>query len=120
MPGGLALGGDAPGAFGVEGQEGLCIGGPQDWGKQRLHAWRARTRSYVHWVPGQSRDSVRIWRILWVLEGLQGKPGAAVACCGGRRMEVAEVSGVHWHELLWSWPFWKNLTTPHRAEKSQA
>ena len=31
-----------------EGQRGLIIGLPQDWGKQRLQSWRAQTKSCTH------------------------------------------------------------------------
>ena len=35
-PGGLAVGGGAPRASGVEGQQGVCAGAPPAWGKQTL------------------------------------------------------------------------------------
>ena len=56
---------------------------------------------------------------LWVLKGLPGKEGSAVAHCGGRTLEVDAPRNNHWCELPWSLPFWKNLALPMRAEKPQ-
>ena len=94
QPGGLALGGGALRVVGTEGQQGLCTGAPQDCRKQRLHSWREHTGFQVHWVPRQSRDSIRIWirptcgswRISW-------ENGVAVTCCRGKILE-AEISGI--------------------------
>ena len=48
----------------------------------------------MHWVPGESRDSVKNLdqTHLRILEGLQGKKGVTVGHCGGRTLE-AEVLG---------------------------
>lgn len=58
---GLALRGGGPRALSIEGQQGLCAGDLLDWRKQRLHSCTAHMGLYIHWVPGQSRDSIRIW-----------------------------------------------------------
>ena len=73
--------GGAPRAFGFEGQQGLSAGAPQDWGKQRLHSWRAHTRFHVHWDPGQSSDSTGAWARSTCGSWRQG---SAVAHCGGK------------------------------------
>ena len=57
----LMLGKGAPRAFGNEGQQDLRAEAPQDWRKQRLHAWRVHTGFHVHRVPGQIKDFIRIW-----------------------------------------------------------
>ena len=77
MPGDLALGERAPGAFDIEGQWGLCAGAPQDWEKHRAHSKKVHTAFHMHWVPGKSRDSIgiwvrpdfRSWRISWENKG---------------------------------------------------
>ena len=51
LTGCLATGGRGPRKSGFEGQWSLITGIPQDWGKQKLHSWRAHTRSYVHQDP---------------------------------------------------------------------
>ena len=61
FPRGLALGGGAPRAFGIEDHWGMCTRASQDWRKQRLYSWRMYTGFYVHRVPEQIRDSLRIW-----------------------------------------------------------
>ena len=45
---GLAPEGKTPRAFSLQDQWDLSAGAPQDWGKQRLHSWRAHTRSHMH------------------------------------------------------------------------
>ena len=42
--GGLAMGGGIPRESECEGQWDLTAGNWQDWGKQRLHSWRAHTK----------------------------------------------------------------------------
>ena len=120
MLGGLALGGGAPGAFGIEGQWGLSTGAPWDWGKQRLHS-RMYRGFYVHRVTGQSRDFIiiwikptrRSWRVSWESGGGHGSLWGQDFGGGG-----------HWNnhqcDLPWRLPFWTNLAPPIRAEKPQA
>lgn len=55
QPGGLALGEEALGAFGVESQWDLSAEVPQDWGKERLHSWRVHTKFHMYWATGQKR-----------------------------------------------------------------
>ena len=64
QPGDLTSVGEDPRASGFEGRRGMSAGAPQDWGKQRLHSWRAHTRFHVHWATGQSSDSIGDW-IRW-------------------------------------------------------
>ena len=45
--------------FGFESQRGLTAGAPWDWGKERLHSWRAHTR--FHKDQAQSGDSMGPW-----------------------------------------------------------
>ena len=52
---------DPSGIWRFEGQWGFSTAAPQDWGKQRLHSWRAHTRFNVQWGPGQSSDSTGAW-----------------------------------------------------------
>ena len=64
-------------AFSIEDQWWLNARTPQDCGKQRLHSWRVYIRFHSDWVPGQSRDSIRIWakptygswRVFWERKG---------------------------------------------------
>ena len=37
----------------LEGHWDLIIGLPQYWGRQRVHSWRAQTKSYMHQDPGE-------------------------------------------------------------------
>ena len=37
----------------IKDQWDLIIGLPQDWGRQRLHSWRAQTKRYMHQDPGE-------------------------------------------------------------------
>ena len=47
------MGGGVLRESGFEGQQGLITGLPQDWGRQKLHSWRAHTKSCVHQDPGE-------------------------------------------------------------------
>ena len=94
MPEGLALGGGALRALGIEGWHGLCAGAWRDWGNQRLHSWKAqrllcalgpRAKRMLHRNRGQT--------CLLFLEGLLGKKQVTVAHCGGKTLE-AKVSGI--------------------------
>ena len=95
-PGSLALGRGAPGAFVIEGQWGLSAGAPQDWRKQRLHSWWVHTGFHMHWVPGQSRDSIRIWAspAVWILESLLGRQGSQVIIIG-----IGSPGGYHFGKI---------------------
>ena len=42
-----------PGVPDLEGQQDLTVGLLHDWGKQRLHSWRAHTKSCVYQDPGE-------------------------------------------------------------------
>ena len=53
QPEGLVMGGGAPRESGTEDQQGLTAGIPKDWGKQKLHSWRAHTGCHVHQDPGK-------------------------------------------------------------------
>lgn len=72
---------------GASGQE-----DPQGWQKQRLHFWRAHTMFHVHWLLGQSRNSVRIW----------DRPICRSwrVSCGGRSWLSLTLGAGHW---IW-WP----------------
>ena len=76
MPGDLASGEGASGAFDFESQWGLCAGSPQDLDKQRPQSWKSHTGFHMHWVPGRNRDSIGIWVVTdcstW---GYPGKTG---------------------------------------------
>ena len=69
----MALGRGAPRAFGIEGQQGMCVGAPQDWGKQRLHLRRTHTGFHVHWGPRAKKGLHKnlghtylgSWRVSW-------------------------------------------------------
>ena len=73
LPGCLATGGGGPRKSGFEGQWSLIIGIPQDWGKQKLHSWRAHKRSCMHQDPrnkaGTSKESVAEVPVLWPPDG---------------------------------------------------
>ena len=81
------MGGGAPRAFGIEGQQRLCTGAPQDWRETPLleGALGPRAKEGLHNNLGQTQVPV--------LEGYLGKQGAALAHCGGRILE-AEVPGI--------------------------
>ena len=100
LPRGPASGGGAPRAFGFEGQRGLTAGAPQDWGKQRLHSWKAHTRSHAHWDPGLKQLLHRNLgqTYMRVSEGLLGRRGAAVAQPGG-----IKIGGRYIREYSSSW-----------------
>ena len=49
MAGGVGI----PRECDFEGQWDLITRLPQDWGKQRLHSWRAHTNSCAHQDPGE-------------------------------------------------------------------
>ena len=51
--GGPATGGGIPRESDFEGQWDLIAGLRQDWGKQRLHSWRAHTKYCAHRDPGE-------------------------------------------------------------------
>ena len=78
--GSLEPGRQAPRASGFEGQWGLIAADPQDWGKQRLHSWRAHTNSHGHRDPGQKQSFDRSLgrTYLLVSESLLGKGCSAV------------------------------------------
>ena len=79
----LAMGRGAPRESGFEGQWGLIAGIPQDWGKQKLHSWRAHSWSSAHKDPGKKQWlHKRLGQTyLLVLEGLLQRWGVAVAHC---------------------------------------
>ena len=77
----------------------LCALGPRE--KQKFHRNLGQT-------------------YLQMLEGLLGKQGVAVACCGGRTLEAEIPGNNYWCKLLCRLPFWKNMASPIRAEKPQA
>ena len=94
MPGDLELEEGDSRTFDIEGQGGLYATAPQDWRKWILHSWKVHPRLHVHWVLGQSNDSIGIWlrpdcsswRISW-------ENRVSVACCGGTILE-AKVLGI--------------------------
>ena len=101
--GGLTLGRGAPRAFGFEGQWGLVAGVPRDWGKQRLHSYRAHTKSHTHQEQGQKPQFHRSLgqTYLLVLEGLLGREGCLWLTLGTRTL-VVDVSGsIYLCELSW-------------------
>ena len=51
QPGDLTKGLGIPRESGLEGQQDLITGLPEDWGKQILQSWRAQTKSYAHQDP---------------------------------------------------------------------
>ena len=94
-PGYLALGEEAPWAFGIEGYWGLFTGAPQDWGKQRLHSWKGTCR-FSHALGPRAKQSLhRNLGQTWMqfLVYLLVKQRVNVAICGGRAME-AKLSGI--------------------------
>ena len=100
MSGSLALGGGAPRAFGIEGKQGMCAGAPQNWRKQRLHSWRTHIGFHVNWVPGQSRDSLRICQtFLQVLEGILGKQEGGYGLLLGQDIGGRGPGNIHQREL---------------------
>ena len=82
-------------------------GAPWDCGKQRLQSWRAHLGVHVQWVPGKSRDSIRIWVYLQIL----GKQGLAVSHWGGRVIGGGG-PGNNQHEVPWRLPFWTIWSHP--------
>ena len=116
MPGDLASGG-APGAFGVKGQQGLCAGVPQDWGKQILllegaHrlscALGLRTKQRLHRNLGQT--------YLQILEDLLGKEEAHLeAEVLGIIISVNSPGGGDFGN---TWPYLSGLRSP-RANNNQ-
>ena len=93
MPGDLALGEGAPEAFGIEGQWGLCMGAPQEWGKKDPILQRCTRLSSALGF----RAKQRLYRISirpdCSLEYLLGKEEVNMARCQGRAFE-AKVSGI--------------------------
>jgi len=114
------LGGGAPGAFGLKGQQSLSTGTPQDWGKQRLLEGAHRVSCALSPRANQGLHKNLSQTYLGVLEGLLGKQGEAVACHGGRTLEVEVPGNNHWREFPWRPLFWKNMAPPIRDEKPQA
>ena len=41
-------------AFGIEGQQSLRVGAPEEWRKQRLYFWRMHTRFHMYWHPAKA------------------------------------------------------------------
>ena len=114
MPGGLALGEGAPGAFGSEGQPGLCTGAPRDWGK-RDSTLKGTLRSPCALGP---RAEQGLHRNLGqtCLQGLKDLLGK-----GGWLPRLWQQN--KWHSIVGirgGCHFQENLTPPIRAEKPQA
>ena len=83
QPGGLTMGRGDPRESGFETQWGLTAGLPQDWGKQKLHSWRAHTRSCAHQDPGKEAVTPQETGpdLLATIGGSSAEVGAAVAHC---------------------------------------
>ena len=88
--------------------------------KQRLHSWRVHTGFHVHWVPGQSRDFIKIWvittcgywKIFWQSRGWLW----LAVWVGHWRQRSQGITG--WAPLEAA--ILENLALPIRAEKLQA
>ena len=62
QPGDLTKGLGIPREFGLEGQQDLIIGIPEDWGKHKLQSWGAQTKFSIHQDPGErSSDPTGDW-----------------------------------------------------------
>ena len=91
----LALGGEAPRAFGTEGQCGLSARAPQDWGKQTPLLEGTHRVSCALGPRAKPKNLSQIY--LWVLKGLLGNQGSAVAHCVGKTLEVDITGNNHHH-----------------------
>ena len=118
QPGGLAMRGGAPRAFGFEGQRCFSAESAQDWGKPRHHSWRVHTRFHVHWDPWQSshstgaraRPTCGSWRVSWGSGGQLWLPVGARTLVDGPR-------NTHWRELSWRLPYWHwDLAPPNSLQ----
>ena len=94
MPRGSASGGGVPTAIDFEGQWGSTAGAPQDWGKQRLHSWRAHTRT-----QGKSGDSTGAWARITCWSWKVSCGGGAVEALSG----VIKAGGRHSRNLRELW-----------------
>lgn len=120
------MGGGAPGALDVESQQGLRVGPPQAWGKQRIHSWGC-----THGVmctgsrakQGLYKNLGQIY-YLHVLAGLLGKQGLVVAHCGARALgaeapgTITGLSSPGIHHFGKIWPLSSGLRSP-RGQKEE-
>ena len=104
LTGCLATGGRGPRKSGFEGQWSLITEIPQDWGKQKLHSWRAHTRSYMHQDPrnkaGISKESVAEVPILWPPDA---KSQCTLTSHSNFPLLLRKIEGSRrgWHWLRW-------------------
>ena len=97
QPGGLATGGGIPRESDFEGYWDLTAGLRQDWGKKRLHSWRAHTKQCAHQdpkegavTPGKTEPDLPA--------SVEGSPAEAGGGCG-----TPQGQG------LWQQKFWELL-----------
>ena len=99
------MGGGIPRESDVEGYWDLIAGLRQNWGKQRLHSWRAHTKWCAHRDPGEGAVT----------------PGETEldlpASAGGSPAEAGGGCGSLWGQGHWQQKFWEVLlgVTPPRV-----
>ena len=86
-----------------EGQRGLIIGLPQDWGKQRLQSWRAQIKSCMHQDPEERSSDP-------TAEPVQETKPKLCASVEGFPVEAWVGRGLpqgqgHWQQQSWKFPF---------------
>ena len=91
---GSAMGGGIPKETDFEGQRDLIAGLRQDWGKQRLHSWRAHTKQCAHWDPGEKAATPQKTE-----PDLPASVGGSLAEAGG---SCGSLRGQeHWQQKFW-------------------
>ena len=91
--GGPGMGEGIPRESDFEGQWDLTAGLRQDWGKQRLHSWRAHTKQCAHWDPGEGAVTP------------QETEPELPASVGGSLAEVGDGCGTPWGQGHWQKKF---------------
>ena len=109
QPGDPTKGLGIPRESGLEVQQDLVIELPQDWGMQRLHSWRAQTKSCAH---QDSEEKSNDPRGHWTKTTWQ----CWKASCGGVSQQglttgVAALASASWEGSPWHKPSWSLTLT---------
>ena len=114
------MGGEAAGAFDIEGEWGLSTGNSTGLGETETPLLEETHK--VSWLPGLRTKQGLLKNLgqtyLWVFEGLLEKQGMAVAHCGGKTLEVKSPRNNHQCALPWKLPFWKNLVPRKNSQQA--
>ena len=98
MLGNLAVEEKAPRASGIEGQWGLCVGAPQDWGKHRPHSERCTQAFMSNGSQGEGGAPQESGSDLTaVLGGSPGKTGGDCGSLQGRDIGSKALGNIHQH-----------------------